>query len=261
MNHDVTLRRVVRSEWTKVRSIRSTWIMLAVAALLTLGLAAAFGYGYGQQVRTGELAGTPAAAVSTTFIGLDLFALVTGVFGVLQLTGEYGSGLIRRSLTAVPRCVPLIAAKAVVLLALLVPLSVTVSLTSFLLCQALAGSSGAGLGDDGAVRAVLGASAYPVATALMGLGLGALLRHTAGAVTGFVAGFLIIPALLPAALPQQIQDETLQYLPIAAAQAVYALTPEGPVRLLGPAAGALVLVAWVVAVLAAGTVLLRRRDA
>jgi ABC-2 type transport system permease protein len=258
----VTLSRVVRSEMTKVRSLRSTWIVLAAAVLVTVGMAAAFGYGYGLQVRAGEVAGTPADAVDATFIGLDLLSLIVGVFGILQLSGEYGSGLIRASLTAVPRRWPLVTAKALVLLAVLVPLSVLVCVASFLACQALAGSSGASLGAPGVLRAVIGAAAYPVATALIGLGIGALLRHTAGSIAVFVGGFLIVPALLPAALPDRLQDDTLRFLPIAAGQAIYTMGDQtGPVHLLSPAAGGAVLAAWVLAILSSGAVVLYRRDA
>jgi ABC-type transport system involved in multi-copper enzyme maturation permease subunit len=258
----VTLGRVVRSELTKLRSLRSTWIVLSVAVVVTVGLAGAFGVGYGQRVRAGELAGTPADAVDATFIGLDLLSLILGVFGVLQMSGEYGSGLIRASFAAVPRRWPLIAAKALVLLVVLGPVSLLATTTSFLVCQAFAGDAGASLGDPGVLRAVLGAAAYPVATALVGLGVGALLRHTAAAVAVFVAGYLVLPALLPSALPQHVRDHTLQYLPIAAGQAIYAMDAHGePVRLLSPGAGAVVLAAWVLAILACSALILNRRDA
>jgi ABC-type transport system involved in multi-copper enzyme maturation permease subunit len=262
MTYRVTLQRVIRSEWTKVRSLRSSWIVLGVAAFVTVGLAGAFGYGFGQRVRAGEVAATAAGAVDATFLGLDLFSLVVGVFAVWQLSGEYGSGLIRASLTAVPRRWPLIAAKAVVLVAVTVPLSLAVCLGSFLTCQLFAGTAATSIGDPGVLRAVLGAAAYPVASGLIGLGVGALVRNIAGSVTAFVAGYLFIPAILPAALPQRIQDDTLRYLPIAAGQAVYAISRDsGPVRLLSPAAGGLVLTAWVLAILACGTLVLLRRDA
>src|SRR5262249_41306861 len=111
-DYRVTMGRVVRSEWTKLRSMRSTWVMLAAAALLTVGLAAAFGYGYGQQIHSGEVHPSTAEAASAAFLGLDLFALVAGVFGVMRMTGEYGSGLIRASLVAGPPPPPGLVAQA-----------------------------------------------------------------------------------------------------------------------------------------------------
>src|SRR5262245_61323857 len=181
----VTMRRVVRSEWTKLRSVRSTWIVLAAAALLTVGLAAAFGYGYGQQIHSGAVQPSTAEAAKAAFLGLDLFALVTG---------EYGVGLIRASLVAVPRRLPVLWAKALALAAVTAPVAVAVSVASFLISQAFAGSHGAGLGDPGVPRAILGAAAYPVAAGLLGLGIGAILRHTAAAITVCVAGMMVTTA-------------------------------------------------------------------
>lgn len=260
-DYQVTIRRVVRSEWTKLRSVRSTWILLAAAALLTVGLAAAFGHGYGQQIRSGEVQPSTAEAVSAAFLGLDLFALLVGVFGVLRMTGEYGSGLIRASLLAVPRRLPVLWAKALVLAAVTAAVAVAVSVASFLLSQAFAGSHGAGLGDPGVPRALLGAAVYPVAMGLLGLGIGAILRHTAAAITVFVATLLVIPALLPAALSQRLQDAVVPYLPVVAAQALYNLGGSGPTKMLAPGAGAIVLAGYVIVLLAGGAALLRRRDA
>jgi ABC-type transport system involved in multi-copper enzyme maturation permease subunit len=256
----VTMRRVVRSEWTKLRSVRSTWILLAAAALLTVGLAAAFGYGYGQQIRSAAVQPSAAEAAKAAFLGLDLFALVIGVFGVMRMTGEYGSGLIRASLVAVPRRLPVLWAKALALFAVTAPVAVAVSVASFLISQAFAGSHGAGLGDPGVPGAILGAAAYPVAAALLGLGIGAILRHTAAAITVFVAALLVIPAVLQAALSQPVQDAVLKYLPVPAAQALYNLGGGGPVKLLAPGVAVVVLAGYVTVLLAGGAALLQRRD-
>jgi ABC-2 type transport system permease protein len=260
-DYRVTIGRVVRSEWTKLRSLRSTWIILAAAALLTVGLAAAFGYGYGQQIHSGEVQPSTAEAASAAFLGLDLFALLVGVFGVVRMSGEYGSGLIRASLMAVPRRLPLLWAKTLVLVAVTAPVAMVVCLASFLVSQAFAGNYGAGLGDPGVPRAILGAAAYPVAIGLLGLGIGAILRHTAAAITVFVAALLVIPALLPAALSERMQDAVVPYLPVVAAQAMYNLGDAGPTKMLAPGAGAIVMAGYVIVLLAGGAALLRRRDA
>lgn len=261
LGYRVTLGRVVRSEWTKLRSLRSTWIIFGAAALLTVGLAAAFGHGYGGRIGNGEVTPSTAEAASAAFLGLDLFALVIGVFGVVQMSGEYGSGLIRASLVAVPRRLPVLWAKALVLVAVTAPVAVAVCLASFLVGQALAGNHGAGLGDPGVPRAILGAAAYPVAMGLLGLGIGTILRHTAAAITLFVAALLVIPALLPAALPQTVQDAVVKYLPVLAGQAIYNLGDSGPIKLLAPGTGGIVLAGYVIVLLAGGTAMLQRRDA
>jgi ABC-2 type transport system permease protein len=257
----VTLGGVLRSEWTKLRTLRSTWITLGAAALLTVGLSAAFGYGYNGAIQAGEVQPTTAEGLDVAFLALDLYALVIGVFGVLQMSGEYGSGMIRASLAAVPRRLPVLWAKALVLVAVTGMLSLAVCLASFLVSQAFAGNQGAALSDPGVPPAILGAGAYPVAMGLLGLGLGAILRHTATAITVFVAALLIVPGLLPAALSEKVEDTVMPYVPVVAAQAMYALEPGGPFKMLSPGAGGAVLAAYVTAVLAGGAALLWRRDA
>ena len=257
----VTLGGVIRSEWTKLCTLRSTWITLGAAALLTVGLSAAFGHGYQGAIEAGEVQPTTAEGLDVAFLGLDLYALVIGVFGILQMSGEYGSGLIRASLAAVPRRLPVLWAKALLLLVVSGVLSLAVCLASFLVSQAFAGSHGVALSDPGVPRAILGAAAYPVAMALLGLGLGAILRHTATAITAFVAALLVVPALLPAALSKAAEDTVLPYVPVVAAQAMYELEADGPFKLLSAGAGGAVLAAYVVVVLAGGAALLRRRDA
>jgi ABC-2 type transport system permease protein len=110
-------------------------------------------------------------------------------------------------------------------------------------------------------RAIVGAAAYPVAMGLLGLGLGVVLRHTATAITGFVAALLLVPAMLPAALSKSVEKTVMPYVPVVAGQAMYALEPNGPFKMLSPGAGGAVLAAYVVAILAGGAALLWRRDA
>jgi ABC-2 type transport system permease protein len=258
----VTFGRVVRSEWTKLRSLRSTWIILAVTAILTVAFGAAFGYGYNSQLRSGEVTPSLDQAIDVTYIGLDLSALIVGVFGMLQMTGEYSSGQIRASLTAVARRRPLLLAKALVLTVTTAAVMAPACLATFLFAQAMIGADGASLADPGAVRAVLGATAYPVALGLIGLGIGAALRHTAVSITVFVAALLILPAMLAPILPDDTEKAVLPYVPVAAAQAVYAqLAQSGTIDLLSPWSGLLVLTGWVIALLLAGIVVLTRRDA
>ncbi len=258
----VTFGRVVRSEWTKLRSLRSTWIILAVTVILTVGFSAAFGRGYGGQIRSGEVSPSLDKAIDVSFIGLDLSALIIGVFGILQISGEYSSELIRASLAAVPRRWSLLLAKALVLATLTVAVMGPTVLVAFLACQEMIGAEGATLSDAGAARAVLGASVYPAAMGLIGLGIGALLRHTASSITAFVVVLLILPAMLSPALPAETEKTVLPYVPVAAAQAVYTQLPDaGEFLLLSPWPGLFVLTGWVIVVLVGGLVVLTRRDA
>jgi ABC-2 type transport system permease protein len=258
----ITFGRVVRSEWTKLSSLRSTWLTLGAVALLAVGVAGAIGYGISRSVRGGSPAPALPEAIGAAFLPIDLLTLVVGVFGVLQMTGEYGSGTVRASLTAVPGRLPVLLAKAVVLAALTAAVMLPVALGAFLVCQAFLGAHGAGLGDPDVPRAILGAVASPVAVGLLGLGLGALLRNTAGAITTLVAALLVVPVLLPAALTDTLEDAIMPYVPLVAGQAMYAVGPNSaPFDTLSPAASGLVMVGWVMALLAGGAAVLNRRDA
>jgi hypothetical protein len=198
--------------------------------------------------------------VGAAFLAIDLPALVLGVLGLLRYTGEHASGSFRGGLVAVPRRWPVLGARAVVLGAATAAVMLPACLAAFVVAQLAAGPDAVPITDPGVARAIAGAAAYPVATALLGLGLGASTRHTALGVTGFVVLLLVLPSLVLAA-PQRIEDAVGPYLPVTAAQAMYALGQAGPVHVLPPAAGAAALAAWVAALLLGGTAVLLRRDA
>jgi hypothetical protein len=179
---------------------------------------------------------TVADAVSAAFLPIDFFVLVIGVFGVLQMSGEYGTGLIRATLTAVPRRLPVLGAKALVQVAVTAPLMAVVCLASFLVCQAFIGDEGASLGDQGVPGAIVGAAASPILMGLLGLGIGTMLRNTAGAITTLVAAAFVVPALLGPALPGDREDEIMKYVPTVAGQAMYSVDGDGgPFEMLSPA--------------------------
>lgn len=257
--NDVTFARVVRSEWFKFWSLRSTWIVLAVTVSLTLAVAGAVGWAQGDEVDSGRP--LPVAdVIGGTYLGVDLFTIVLAVFGVLMITGEYGSGLIRATLTAVPRRTPVLAAKALVLAAGTWPVMVVLSLASFLTSVGFSGAD-VGLGDPGVPRAALGAAVAPVAFGLIGLGLGTVLRHTAASITVLVLLTLVLPGLLPA-LPGSVPEDVAPYTPVAAAQALYSIGDSGgPFELLAPGPAFAVTAGWLLVVLAAGAAVLSRRDA
>jgi ABC-2 type transport system permease protein len=256
----VTFGRVVRSEWIKLRSLRSAWVTLTVTAVVAVGLATVFGWVYDNLIDDGEIEPSVAEAVDIAFLAMDLPALVLGILGVLQMAGEYGTGSIRSTLTAVPRRVPVLWAKGVALVAAVLPVMAVVAVASFVVSQAFAGSDGSALTDPGVPRAVLGVVGYVVAMALIGLAFGALLRNTPAAITVFVVAHLVVPGLL-AAMPDAIQDSIGPYLPILAANAMYAQDGGAGPELLSPGAGAVVLLAWICVAFAAGAYVLKRRDA
>lgn len=242
--HRVTFPRVLRAEWTKLCALRSTWIMLALVVVLPAGL----GAGAGAQSHR--------ASVGAAFTGVDVVSLLLGVFGVLTVTGEYGSGLIRATFAAVPRRAPVLAAKAVALAALALPFALAASTASVALNRMLAGAT-PGV-EPGTVRATIGAAVAPVALALLGLGIGALVRHTAAAITVYVLSMLVLPAVVEAVLPPDVGGKAIRFVPVAAAQGLYAVG--NPFRMFPPGPAAAVLAGWVTVVLCAGALVLWRRD-
>ncbi|MEQ4301208.1 ABC transporter permease subunit [Plantactinospora sp. B6F1] len=257
----ITFARVVRSEWTKLHSLRSTWLTLGTVLLLAVGLAGAIGYGVRRSVQSGDPAPTTADAVGTAFLPMDFLMLVIGILGVLQITGEYGSGTIRATLSAVPRRWPVLAAKAVALTGVTVPVLTVGCLAAFLVCQAALGPDGAGLGDSGVPGAIVGAAGSAALIGLLGLGIGAMLRHTAGAITALVVLLMVVPALLGPVLPGEREEAVLKYVPTLAGQAMYALDGAGgPFDTLSPGPAAAVLVGWAGLLLLGGVAVLRRRD-
>ncbi|HEY5855830.1 MAG TPA: ABC transporter permease [Aldersonia sp.] len=207
----VTQARVVGSEWTKFRSLRSTVSTLLVAVALMIGLGALF---------SGLTANTPGGfepgqnAISTSLTGTFIAQLAIGVLGVLMITGEYSTGMIRSSLTVVPERLPMLWAKLVVFAVVVFLTTLPAALAAFLAGQALLRGHDldASLSDPGASRAVLGAALYLTVAGMTALALGALLRNTAAAVTTFVAVFFVIPPLTNL-LPTSLTDHFVQYLP------------------------------------------------
>jgi hypothetical protein len=248
--YKVTFPRVVRAEWGKLWALRSTWIVFAVVAVLAVGLAAAIG-------ATAKGPADPGGA----FLAVDVLSIVLGVFGILMVTGEYGSGLVRATFAVVPRRWPVLWAKALALTAATAPLMLVACLGSVLADNALLPAAQRfGLDDPGVLRATFGAAAAPVGLALLGLGIGALLRHTAAAITVYVLSMLVLPALLRAVLTEGDGADVVRYVPVAAAQALYAMPDDNPFQMLDPGPAALVLTAWAVGALTAGSLVLRRRD-
>ncbi len=264
----VTGPRVLVSEWVKFRSLRSTVITVAVAVLVIVGfgaLAAAVVSGTitepaGPGGGGGPQGGFATDATSISLAGMALAQIILGILGVLTVTGEYSSGMIRATLAAVPRRLPVLWAKALVVGASTIVVAVPSALVAFYVGQAILGDgANVALSDPGVLRAVLGSAGYLTGIALLGVGLGALLRHTAGAIGALFGLLLIAPGLLALILPSSWSDAIVPYLPSNAGASFTAVTaPDG---MLSAGGGAIVLVVWVVALLGGAAVLLRRRDA
>src|SRR5215470_9998727 len=253
----VTQGRVLLSEFTKFRSLRSTMWTLLAAVVLMIGLGALFSGVTASQYQTFNWAERAAFNPVTTSLNGVIFAVVAfGVLGVLLMGGEYSTGMIRSSLTAVPRRLPVLWGKAAIF-----PVSLVASFLSFFLGQALLSSHhlGVPVTAHDALRSVIGAALYVTVAGLIGLALGALLRHTAAGITTFAAVFFVLP-LLATLLPASISDHLAQYLPPNAGGAVWggaALVPNA----LSPWTGFALLCGYAAVVTGAGAWRLRRSDA
>ena len=207
----VTPVRVLRSEWTKFRSLRSTVYTVLAALTLMIGMGALFAAITADQpggLKPGE------SAVSTSLTGTFFAQLAIGVLGVLLITGEYSTGMIRSSMTVVPRRLPMLWGTIAVFTAVVFLTMLIASVTAFLVGQAILGGKGlnVSLSDPGALRSVVGAALYVTVAGITALAMGALLRNTAAAITTFVAVFFVIPPLT-LLLPTSWTAHFVQYLP------------------------------------------------
>ncbi|WP_419994091.1 ABC transporter permease [Streptomyces boninensis] len=249
----VTPTRVLRSEWSKLFSLRSTWYALAgaIAVSLAIGLIVGITYKDGGD--------GPADPVEVPLFGLNFAQLILPILGILTAAGEWSTGLIRATMAAVPRRLPVLWAKAAVLgTAVFVTILATAFITFPLAQPFLSGTRiEAGLGDPGVARALIGSAAAVALISVLGLALGALVRSIPASIGIFVAVLMIVPSLAQLS-PYDWVETTINYTPLYAAEPLVKALPADD--RISPLAGFLTLWVWVAAVLAAAAVRLRRSD-
>jgi ABC-type transport system involved in multi-copper enzyme maturation permease subunit len=258
----VAQARVVRSEWMKFRSLRSTLYTLLAAVALTVGIGALFSAVTASQYHTFAAAEKATfSPISTSLTGISFAVVAFGVLGVLLMSGEYSTGMIRSSLTAVPRRLPVLWAKLAVFAGVIFSVSLAASFVSFFIGQALLSSHhlGVALTAPDALRSVIGAALYVTVAGMIGVALGALLRNTAAGISTFTAAFFVIPPLT-GLLPASISDHVVQYLPSNAGEVLWGGT-HGVANPLSPWTGFAVLCGYAVILIAAAAWRLRRADA
>jgi hypothetical protein len=253
-------RSAARMEWLKLRSVRSTaWILLVFAAgLIGIAILVLSHENWATMSPSDRASFDPTNA---GFAGLALGQLAFGVLGVLIITSEFSSGMIRATFAAVPRRPLLLAAKAGVLGAVTLVAGEVLAFVSFAVGEAVLRSPAphASLGQPGVLRAVLMAGAYPALIALIGLGLGAIIRHTAGAISAVVGVLFVLPLIL-VPLGTSLQNSVGKFLPmIIAENSITAVKPD--LDNLAPGIGFGLLCLYAVVALSAGGWLLTRRDA
>ncbi|MDP9092158.1 MAG: ABC transporter permease [Actinomycetota bacterium] len=259
----VTQLGVIRSEWIKLRSLRSTWFSLLAAVLIVVGLGTLFSglHAHRMQDSIGPNGKIIFDATQISLRGVFLAQLAIGVLGVLVIAGEYSTGMIRSSLAAVPHRYPVLIAKALVFAVVVFVVSVVAAFIGFLLGQQAQASTHAQatLSTPGAERAIIGAALYLTLIGLLGVGLGFLIRNTAGAIATLF-GIVLVAPLLANALPTPYSTDISKYLPLNAGSQILTTINPDP-NMLSPWAGIGVTALYAVASLIAGAVILNRRDA
>lgn len=253
----VGFRQAVAAEASKLASLRSTKLLLGITVLGTLAVTFLSTNGAAHHPRQ-WYQGFGWDPTNQAMAGLAIGSLALGVLGVLAISGEYGSGTMRSSLAAVPRRETLFAAKATVVGLVTLVVGEIMSFAAFFFGQAIL-STGvaptAHLGQPGVLRAVVLTGAFLSLFALLGLGLGLIIRHTAGAIATFAGVTLLAPILL-----HTLSGDPSKYTPaIIFAQSVAAVVPQS--NQVSATIGFMLMVLYTVAALAVGAAALIKRDA
>jgi ABC-type transport system involved in multi-copper enzyme maturation permease subunit len=269
----VGLASVVRSEFTKIRSVRSTYWALLAMIVTCVGIGALFSAGDASRVNgavnpadhAAALAHARAFNVTGSLIGLLVGQLVMAVLGALVITSEYSTGMIRTSLATVPRRGTVFAAKAIVFGAVALLAGLVTSFVSFFVGQALLSGvhASTSLAHPGVLRAVIGGGLFLAVCGLLSFGLGAMLRHTAGAIAASVALLFVLWSLsgfLPSPPSGWFgQADIDKWIPFNAGGAIWEHT--SGVNMFSPWIGFAVFCAYAAVAMTAGLILFIRRDA
>jgi ABC-2 type transport system permease protein len=257
----VTQWRAIGSEWTKFWTVRSTKWSLLVATVLTIGFpilaATVISTHWGTRSAGDRASFNP---LDPALIGSQIAQLAIGILGVLVITGEYSTGMIRATLTAVPKRLPVLWAKVAVFGAVTFALMLSAVLVAFFATQAILSRHHASYSwhHPGVARAVVGAALYLVVVAVMTVGLGTILRSTAGGISAFAAIFFVLPPLMNV-LPSSWNTAISPYLPSNAGRAILNLTHDS--SSLAPWPGLALFGGYALLAVAGGAVALKLRDA
>jgi ABC-2 type transport system permease protein len=252
---------VLRSEWTKLRSLRSTFWALTVTVVLGIGLGAAISaaaaHGYAKSSVSGKLSWDP---TGVSLAGVAIASLAIAVLGVLCISSEYSSGMIRTSLIAVPKRGRVLAAKSLVFAAVTFVVGEVTSFAAFFVGQALISGHAphAVLGDPGVARAVVGTGLLLTALAVLSVAAGTLLRHPAAAIACMIAILFVLPGIAQA-LPDSWRNPVNEFWPTQAGGQL--TTVYHAAHTLQPWPGFGVMCLFVAIVYAIAWTLLDRRDA
>ena len=254
----VTQGRVIRSEWIKFWSLRSTTITLATAVTLLIGIGLLASSMLNSGAATGPEAGE-LGPVDASLAGITFAQLAFGTLGVLFMASEYSTGMIRSSLTAVPHRLPVLWGKIAVFATVVFVIGLAASAIAFTGGQALIGDGAASWSDAGVARAVIGSAVILSASGVLGLALGALLRSTPAAISTLFGAMFLLSGVAQLLLPESWRDNVVQYLPSDAGSAFTSVSQGADA--LSPWVGLGVFAVYVAAVVAGGAWRLKRSDA
>ncbi|MEU1009339.1 ABC transporter permease [Streptomyces sp. NPDC005890] len=252
--------QVIRSEWTKIRSVASTVWTLSLAVVVTVALGtliSALSNSQYENMPVRERLSFDPTVIS--FAGMTLGQLAMIVFGVLVVSNEYSTGMIRVSLAAVPQRGTFLCCKVAVAAVLALAVGMVTSFAAFFLGQAMLGSHRAAIGDPGVLRAVFGGGLYMMLIAMFSMGVAAMLRSPMLSLGILMPFFFLISNILGNV---DATKKIGRFLPDQAGSRIMQVVPRlGDDTPYGPWAGLGIMALWVLAALAGCYVLLRRRDA
>jgi ABC-2 type transport system permease protein len=250
----------LRSEFTKIRSVRSTYWTLLALTVVTIGIGTLACVG--AVSRPGDVRGPSFDATQRSLVGLILGQLIIVVLGALTVTSEYSTGMIRTSLTVQPRRGTVLAAKGVVFTAVALVTGLVASFLSFFIGQAILSSKhlNASIGDPGVLRAVIGGGLFLAVCGMLAFGLGTLLRHTAAAISAGI-GLLFVLFVLVNFLPSSWQDHVDKWVPFNAGSQIWSTVNAPDTHLFAPWTGFAVFTGYAVIAIIAGAVTFLKRDA
>ncbi|MFD0001572.1 ABC transporter permease [Streptomyces sp. NPDC127178] len=252
--------QVVRSEWTKIRSVASTMWTLSLAVVVTIALGMLIsGLSNSEFDNMSERDRLSFDPTFISFAGMTLGQLALIVFGVLVVSNEYSTGMIRTSLAAVPRRGTFLASKIAVATGLALVVGLATSFVTFFLGQAMLGDHRAEIGDPGVLRAVIGGGLYMTLIAMFSMGVAAMLRSPMLSLGILMPFFFLVSNILGNV---SATEKIGQYLPDqAGSRIMQVVTPIDDDKPYGPWGGLGIMMLWVIVALAGGYATLRKRDA
>ena len=270
----VSFAGILRSEWIKLTSLRSTIWCYGILVFLTISLALLFGVSIGIDGAALDRDTAQTLAVQAATVSVSFSQLVIAVLGALVITGEYGTGMIRSTLTAVPTRLPALFGKVVVFGATTFVISLVAIVVSALMSAPLLAGNGieADLTDPGYWAALVGAAGSLTLIGVFATAVGTIVRNSAGAIAAVLGTILVLPTIMQIFAAITAAEWVVNlgaFLPSNAGSRMYAYVSDAPAMdpfgigglVLEPWQGALVLAAWVAGLLVLASVLLKRRDA